>query len=58
MSRNFHDYLELTLESVSYIIHTVLEVWQNLGNTWTVCNQGLNNLESRAFKAAQAAKYS
>ena len=28
----------------------------NFGNTWTVCNQSLNNLESRAFKAATAAK--
>ena len=33
MSRNFRlkGYLELTFESVSYMIHTVLEVWQNLG---------------------------
>ena len=28
----------------------------NLGNTWTVCNQRSNNLESRAFKGAPAAK--
>ena len=31
---------------------------RNLGNTWTVCNQRMSNLASRAFQAAPAVKVS